>query len=215
MFQRISYALRLVIEKISRRERYLLLVTLTAVILLMTQGLLMVSGLDNHEVVLERIQQKKTETQRIKQVLVDYQAALNNPKVIALQNANRNLQENLNVLAQRIDDINDKLMTPDRMVLLLKELLDKQSKLTLLTFNVHPVSVVESNLDGGNLFYEHALSMELEGEFEALTEYLSDIESLSDQLFWDDLEIETQTFPTLTIKLRVHTLSQDKDWLNV
>ena len=106
-------------------------------------------------------------------------------------------------------------MSPDRMISLLKELLDKQSKLTLINFNVLPVVTIESNIDGGNLFYQHGLTMELEGEFEALSDYLSQIESLPLQLFWDDLVIETQNFPTLTIKLRVHTLSQDEDWLNV
>ena len=175
----------------------------------------MFTGLNNHELVLDRIAQKKSETERVKQVLVDYQAALNNPKIIALQSANRNLQENLDSLTQRIADINSRLMSPDRMTSLLKELLDKQSQLTIINFSVLPVTTIESNIDGGNLFYQHGLRMELEGEFESLTEYLSQIESLPLQLFWDDLVIETKKFPILTIKLNVHTLSQDEDWLNV
>ncbi len=215
MFQKQSYALRLLIEKISQRERYLLLATLVALCFLIAEGLLMFTGLNNHELVLDRIAQKKSETERVKQVLVDYQAALNNPKIIALQSANRNLQENLDSLTQRIADINSRLMSPDRMTSLLKELLDKQSQLTIINFSVLPVTTIESNIDGGNLFYQHGLRMELEGEFESLTEYLSQIESLPLQLFWDDLVIETKKFPILTIKLNVHTLSQDEDWLNV
>jgi len=215
MFQKQSYALRLLIEKISQRERYLLLATLVALCFLIAEGLLMFTGLNNHELVLDRIAQKKSETERVKQVLVDYQAALNNPKIIALQSANRNLQENLDSLTQRIADINSRLMSPDRMTSLLKELLDKQSQLTIINFSVLPVTTIESNIDGGNLFYQHGLRMELEGEFESLTEYLSQIESLPLQLFWDYLVIETKKFPILTIKLNVHTLSQDEDWLNV
>ena len=215
MFQKQSYALRLLIEKISQRERYLLLATLGALCFLIAEGLLMFTGLNNHELVLDRIAQKKSETERVKQVLVDYQAALNNPKIIALQSANRNLQENLDSLTQRIADINSRLMSPDRMTSLLKELLDKQSQLTIINFSVLPVTTIESNIDGGNLFYQHGLRMELEGEFESLTEYLSQIESLPLQLFWDYLVIETKKFPILTIKLNVHTLSQDEDWLNV
>jgi MSHA biogenesis protein MshJ len=215
MFQKQTYAVRLTIEKINKRERYLLVVTLAAIILLVTHLVLMVTGLDSHELVLERIEQKKADSARLEQVLVEYKAAINNPRLVALNNSNEDLQSKIDLLEQRIGDINEKLMSPDQMIALLKELMDKQSNLTVIRFDVQPVQVIESNLDGGNLFYQHSLTMKLEGEFEALTNYLSEIESLSSQLFWDDLIIETGRFPVLEIQLKVHTLSQDEEWLNV
>jgi len=215
MLQKQFFALRLLIEKISVRERYLLLATLVALILALTQGVLMVIGLDKHDLVLQRIEQKKTETDRVKQVLVDYQAALNNPQVLALQNSNKKLLDDLSRLEQNIDQINDKLMSPDRMIALLKELLYKKSNLTVVKFDVLPITTIASNVDGGTLFYQHSLHIELEGQFESLTLYLDQIENLSEQLFWDDLIIETETFPILNIQLNVHTLSQNEEWLNV
>jgi hypothetical protein len=215
MFQKQSYSLRLLIDKISIRERYLFIATLVAVVLLLTQLLLVITGMNKHDSVMSRIKQKQTESARVNQLLLDYQAAINNPRIMALQNSNDDLSSKIELLEERIGDINEKLMSPDNMIALLKELIDKEQQLTVLSFNVLPVTTIESNVDGGNLFYQHSLSMTLEGEFDSLTRYLSDIEAQPNQLFWDDLIIETENFPTLKIKLNVHTLSQDEEWLNV
>jgi len=215
MLNKQAYSARLLIEKISIRERALILITLVALVLLLSQGILMLSGLDKHDAVLSRIEQKKKEGELYRSTLTGLEAAINNPKIIALQNSNESLQSSINILEERISKINEKLMSPDRMISLLKELLDEQNKLSLISFQVLPVTVIESNIDGGNLFYQHGLSMELNGEFEALTTYLQEIEALPTQLFWDELEIKTGKFPMLRIKINVHTLSQDEEWLNV
>lgn len=210
-----TYALRLLIAKISIRERYLALITLFALILALSHGILIVTGMDKHEGVTGRIAQKKTESARVQQLLVDYKASLNNPRIVALQNSNDQLSARIELIERSISDINDKLMSADEMISLLRELMDKEQKLTLLEFSVLPVDVIESNIDGGNLFYQHSLSIKLEGEFEALTRYLAEVESQPHQLFWDDLIIETHNFPTMQIQLNVHTLSQDQEWLDV
>lgn len=215
MMQKQMYSLRLLIDKVSLRERYLMLVTLAALILLIAQGGLMVTGLDKHDAVNGRIDNTQRQIGQIEQALIDYRAAINNPRVQSLQQSNEDIRERIDNLEERISEINEKLMSPNQMISLLKELLENQTDLTVDRFSVLPVKTVESNLDGGNLFYQHGLSMELTGSYEALTNYLSEIEALEHQLFWDDLSIETDKFPQLTIKLKVHTLSQDEEWLNV
>lgn len=215
MFGKTSYELRLAIEKITIRERYLALVTLAAVILMATQGLLMLTGLDNHQDVEDRIAATNTQIEQTRQTLTDYQAAINNPRVIALQASNADIQAQIDRFETRIRDIDQSLMSPDRMIDLLKELMERQSQLTITSINVLPVATIESNVDGASLFYQHGLKLTLNGRFEALTDYLASIEALDDQLFWDDLIIRTDNFPSLEIELNVHTLSQDEAWLNV
>lgn len=215
MLTRQSYQLRLLIERLSLRERYLILGTLVAVILIASQLLLMTSGLDSHEAVNARITEARQQTQTVRQALIDYQAAINNPRISSLQDSNETLQNRIDQLESRIADINSQLMSPERMISLLKNLLNNYSNLTLLTFEVLPVQTIESNIAGDSLFYQHGLAIEMEGRFEALTGYLEAIESMNGQLFWDDLIVETENFPTLKIRLNVHTLSQDEEWLNV
>lgn len=210
-----SYTLRLLIDKISIRERYLALATLFALIVASSHGILILTGLDSHEAVLLRIEQKQAESARVKQLLVDYQASLNNPKITALHSDNDSLNEKIVSLEERIAKISDSLMSADQMLLLLKELMTKEGQLTVVSFDLLPVQVIESNVDGGNLFYQHGLNLVLSGEFDALTDYLAFIEAQPHQLFWDDLIIETKNFPQLDIQLNAHTLSRDKEWLDV
>lgn len=215
MLNRQTYQARLLIEHLSTRERYLLLTVLFALVLLISQLILMLTGLDNHEAVQERLTQTRTQTQTVQQALIDYQAAINNPRIRALQDSNEDLRTRIEDLEGRIEDINSQLMSPERMISLLKELLNDYDNLTVTRFEVLPVNIIESNIDGGNLFYRHGLQIEMEGRFEALDDYLAAIEALEGQLFWDNLVIETDRFPTLNIRLEVHTLSQDEEWLNV
>lgn len=215
MFHRQSYQLRQLIERLNQRERYLLLAVIFVLMVMVGQLILMATGLDNHDTVRDRLTQTREQTQALQQALIDYQAAIDNPRIRALQDSNEDLSDRIEDLEGRIADINSQLMSPERMISLLKELLNDYSNLTVTRFEVLPVNTIESNVDGGNLFYRHGLRIEMEGQFEALNNYLAAIEGLEGQLFWDDLIVETENFPTLNIRLEVHTLSQDEEWLNV
>ncbi len=215
-FYQQGYALRLMLEKFSLRERYLLLITVFALILMSFQGGLMLLGLDNNEEVLNRIETQMKKSEEVQQELVDYQKASQNPQILALRNSNDDLADRLVRLKSNISDINERLMSPERMLELLRGLLENQSNLTIIEFEVLPVVDIESKVDDSSLFFQHGIRMSLEGNFEALTTYLEAIESSSDyNLFWDGLTIETEDFPRLQIEINVHTLSQNEEWLNV
>lgn len=213
---RYTYALRLQIAKISIRERYLLLATLFSLVVLSSQGILYVTGMHTNKDVLSRIEAKKTQADKVQQLLSDYQKAVNNPGLIALQRDNEQLRNHIEKLKGNISKISERLMSPERMNNLLRGLLEQQEQLSLLTFEVMPVQKIESSIDNTSLFFKHSIKMNLEGRFEALEDYLQAIESASEfELFWDDLVINTENFPTLMIEVRVHTLSQNEEWLNV
>jgi MSHA biogenesis protein MshJ len=215
MFSASLYKVRLQLERLSLRERYLLLIIIFSLVILIAQGILIVTGLDNHEDVITRTEQYKTETQTYQKTMADLQSAANNPRIIALQNNNQRLEETIKTLDERIDKIASLLITPERMAQILEQLLNEQQSLTLETFNVLPAIQLQSNTGAENIFYQHTIEISLSGQFESLVSYLEIIEALPEELFWDDLLINTQSFPILDIKLKVHTLSRQEEWLNV
>lgn len=215
MLSKHTYALRVLIHKISIRERIMLLATIFVLIVALSQGFLFISQMNNHEAIEKRISARQNESEQYKATLEGLKAALNNPRINALASSNAELAERIDKLNENIASINDQLMSPERMINLLRDLLEDQQNLDVVSFNVEPVTTIDSALDGGTLFYRHGLSITLEGEFEALVSYLEKIEGLPTQLFWGSLVVDTETFPVLQIKLDVHTLSQDEDWLNV
>jgi MSHA biogenesis protein MshJ len=215
MFNKQAYVLRQHIEKLSVRERVLLIAIFFAVIMLIAQGLVMLYGYDKLDPVQSRIDSKKIEDQRYKETLVGLESSLDNPNILALQRSNAELAKRIKVIEERIRLIDDTLMSPDRMSGLLNELLEQQSGLTLISFNIIPVQVIESESTGERLFFQHGVAIKLEGSFEALTSYLDTIEALDTSLFWDRLLIKTEQFPDLQIELEVHTLSRDEEWMHV
>jgi MSHA biogenesis protein MshJ len=211
-----SYALRLLIDKIPLRQRHLALVTLFSLTMALSQLSLVLMGLDKHNEVLARIENLKQNNSRITETLTAHQQAANNPVLLALSNSNIEIEKRIDQFRQNIRDINSKLMSPESMIQLLRGLLEKQNLLSIVHFEVLPVKTVESTADNSILFYRHSIHLQLEGRFEALADYLQAIETTTDnQLFWDNIQIETENFPTLQIKINVHTLSQDEEWLNV
>lgn len=215
MLHKQAYAIRLLIDKFNMRERVLMISVGVGFILLLFQGLIILTGLDKHTSVLMQIDQYQQESTQIEVTLNGLKAAINNPNVIALQNSNNDLKKRIDTLSDRIGSLSDALMTPERMVGLLKDLLAAQPNLTLLSFEVLPTTEIKSNNDGETLFFEHGLVLELEGQYEALVSYLEAIEASPSQLFWNRLFVESTNFPMLKIQLRVHTLSQVEEWLNV
>lgn len=216
MLNKQTYSLRLLINKISVRERIIVLVLFVLLAVLIAQGIVMLLGYDKKDIIEASIQQKQEESIKYQETLKGLESAIDNPRVRALQRSNQDIEYRIERIKEQIENINEKLMSPARMSALVKELLEKQDDLTLLSFHVLPVVVIQSSsIEAENLFYQHGLAIELEGSYEALTEYLTQIEALPTQLFWDKLYIETDKFPQLRIQLEVHTLSQDEEWLHV
>ena len=211
-----SYVLRLQIAKISLRERYLLLLTMFAAVMLIVHGILVATGMQSNTDVLNRIDNAKAQSQQLQQTLSDYQKAINNPSLLALQRDNAQLASSIDRLKLSINQVSERLMAPERMNALLRDLLERQTQLTLQSFQVLPVEKIQSSAENQSLFYRHGIELKLKGRFEALTAYLAAIETTAEgDLFWDDLIINTDNFPILDIDIKVHTLSQNEEWINV
>lgn len=209
------YSLRLTIERLNIRER----------ILIMLVSFILIAALGHATVVLFKLNQtsqlKANLTQK-QQASVSYNSALeslkassNNPNVLALRRSNERLAERIEAIEKKFKSIETSLITPDQMYRLLRQLLEKENQLALKSFEVLPVLPIEAESTGVRLFYQHSISIELQGTFEALNQYLDAIEQLEAGLFWDHLSVETESFPTLHIKLQVHTLSRSERWLRV
>jgi MSHA biogenesis protein MshJ len=209
------YKIRLQLDRLSLRERYMLLVIIFALIILMAQGVLVLTGLDKHDQVISQVDNFKTEATAYQDTLNNLESATSNPRIVALQNSNQQLEDTIEELDGRIDKIASLLITPERMASVIKQLLNEQNKLSLERFNVLPAKRLQSSTDVDTIFYQHTIEIALTGEFEAFVTYLEKIEALPEELFWDDLLIKTESFPKLEFKLKVHTLSRQEEWLNV
>jgi MSHA biogenesis protein MshJ len=106
---------------------------------------------------------------------------------------------------------------PDRMRLVLEQMLERNKNLTLLelrTLPAAPVAVRSQGASAGGM-YRHSVELTIRGTYGDLYDYLRSLEKLPGQLYWARAELVANAHPILTLKLTVHTISFDRAWLIV
>lgn len=110
------------------------------------------------------------------------------------------------------------LVAPRDMPALLKDLLTQQKKLQLIKLENLPPRQLALNPGNstetvGPVLYLHPLLIEFKGDYLTLLKYLRQLEELSRSLVWEDVDIETQTYPAATVRIKVYTLSLTEGWI--
>lgn len=68
---------------------------------------------------------------------------------------------------------------------------------------------------GERLIYRHGLELVVSGSYLDLLAYARNLERLPQQLYWGALAIDAASYPKVSMKLTVYTLSLDPAWLSV
>lgn len=105
---------------------------------------------------------------------------------------------------------------PDRMRVVLEEMLQRDKRLQLVDLKTLPVTALSDTVaQGGGRIYRHGVEMTLSGTYLDLYAYLRALEGLPTQLYWGRAELAVAGYPVATLKLTVYTLSVEQAWLVV
>jgi MSHA biogenesis protein MshJ len=136
----------------------------------------------------------------------------------------RQLQAELTVLDERLKALTVDLVSPRDMAEVLRELLNRQKGLRLVSLeNLPPVGLLppregkNAELDDGTYsnLYRHPVRIVVSGTYLQALDYLRELENLPRKLFWDSLDIVVGDHPQTEISLTVYTLSRRKGWIGV
>lgn len=200
------------------RERALMLVTMFILILLLGWELAVAPALTRNKLAAAELAQTG-------QQLRDWQAQVETLAVRAAEDPNAEMTARLNSRQQRLADLDeklaeatDRLIAPQAMVSLLRELLSAQGELKLVTLQLlAPVPVYSETEEKSAepLLYAHDAELVVAGGYPGLLAYLERLEALDRRLGWQQLEYEVKTFPDAEARIRVRTLSLSRAWLGV
>ncbi len=118
----------------------------------------------------------------------------------------------------------DALVPPAAIVALLEKMLEADESMRLVRLrSQRPRRLgleASRSADGGAVpstehLYRHGLSIEIEGGFEATLAYLRRIEASPWHLLWDRFEYRVEAFPVARIRIDLHTLSNEEEWIGV
>ncbi len=200
------------------RERAVLLICLL-VVLFFLFDLLVLESID---------QQKKAdqaEVDRLKVSLVELFAREQVAKSRQGVDPDFPNQQKLTALQQQIGELHAQLeenvaslISPQEMPGLLKDLLQWQQKLRLISLENLPPEKLSVGSQGDETqpapdLYRHRLQMEFSGDYLAILKYLRTLEGLPRSMVWEKLQIETQEYPVARVRLQVYTLSLSEGWI--
>jgi MSHA biogenesis protein MshJ len=114
------------------------------------------------------------------------------------------------------------LIPPAEMVRVLKELLGRDTTLTLIRLEslaAEPLiaaSEEEDERESGTIpIYKHGLVIELMGDYLSAMRYLQAVEALPWNFLWDSFEYVVQEYPRGRLVLKVLSLSTEESWIGV
>ncbi|RRS03083.1 hypothetical protein EIP75_17325 [Aquabacterium soli] len=102
---------------------------------------------------------------------------------------------------------------------LLEGLLAEQRSLRLMSMKTLPREEIQlPHVDGAGqstLLYRHGLEIKIVGSFHELLNWLRSVESLPSKVLWDEMTLQADDQGVLTLSLKVHTLSRDREPLEM
>lgn len=226
----------------SLRERAMIAVALLALLVLLWDQMLM-DPLRKREVQLSQ------EVEEVKKNLDTLTASIegranDNPFSVAMTQK-RELTQSLAAVDAQLLSESAGLIPPQRMLAALRDVLDRQQGLRLVSMRNLPVTSllpppVNPNTPASNTVidkslvytgassgkevrppiaasgpYIHSLEIVVEGNYLDVLRYLQTIEGLPWRFYWQVLDLKTTEYPTNRVRLRLNTLSMEKEWLGV
>jgi MSHA biogenesis protein MshJ len=148
--------------------------------------------------------------------------AQDNPIALAMKQK-QDLTISIEAVDEQLKSESAGLIPPERMLDALKDVLERQSGLRLVSMRNLPVKSLipevqptanqpASSMQGP---YVHSLEFVIEGGYLDILRYLQRVEALPWRFYWQVLELKAGEYPANRVRIRLNTLSMDKEWLGV
>ena len=138
-------------------------------------------------------------------------------------------------LSEDLRSIQTGLVSPERIVPLLEQILRANARLRLVSMRSLPVSPATEGpydpeaklvdvpvsvapgtpLKGARLIYRHGVQVTVRGNYLDMINYLDALEAMPTQMFWSRASLEVEEYPTARLTLTLYTLSLDKKWIKL
>ncbi|PXX89284.1 MSHA biogenesis protein MshJ [Marinobacter vulgaris] len=211
------------------RERALLTITAFVVVLFAGWELAIAPVMAGNE----QLRSRQVSLSDTRASLIDQQERLNeqlasDPSQV-LRNQLAARQQRLERLNNELAETTGRLIAPQAMMVLLRDILAAQDKLELLglellapvpVFDGQPDSAGDGSSSGSDepaepLLFAHDAEIILRGGYMDVLAYLETLEAMDTRLGWVLLEYDSGDYPDNEVRIRVRTLSLDRAWLGV
>lgn len=130
-----------------------------------------------------------------------------------------------------LQSVRQSLVPPEKMGLVLEDVLKQNRNLKLVSLKTLPVSGVlempaeavpkavppkaEDKKPAGPVIFKHGVEIVVSGSYAELTQYLDSMEKLPWRMIWGKAEMRVEEYPLVTLTVTLYTLSMNKTWLSI
>lgn len=171
---------------------------------------------------LNKASKRKSEATTSRQMLSTQQQQLAQAMAMQKQDAQKELtlvRERLAKGQQELERAQSQMAPAREMRQLLDAMLARHGQLKLRSMRTLPPTEVRLGgteaLAGGAPLYSHGLELVVEGSFHELLTWLRSVEAMPRRLIWQSMKLSSDEQSRLTLTLQVHTLSPDKEPLEI
>lgn len=225
------------IDARTARERVLILATSSVVVYTLMQSLLLGPVLAEQRRLVQETRNDQAESGKMAVQLQTLARDKTADPDALLKTRLADLGDRQAQLQRQIDAQSAELVPPYKMPAVLEKILANHPRLQLIevkTLARVSISLEKESASGEpaaqgrepktpaaaaekkpNEIYRHGVEVTMRGGYLDLLAYLKQIESLPVRMFWDKLSLSVTTYPSVTMRLVVYTISLEKVWLTV
>lgn len=212
------------IDSLSLRERVLIFLAAAFLLVSLVDAMFLTPLLSQQKQLSAQILQQQEQMKAVQAQLAALLRAREADASSPQRERIRLLQEQIAQGESYMQQRRDKLVPPERMAVLLEQMLNRNAHLQLVAMQTLPVTpfIEEVNAEAGRVegvveqqIYKHGVKLVVRGNYADLTQYMLALEKLPTQMFWGVAKLTVPEHPVAELTLELYTLSLDKTWIQV
>ena len=228
--------IRTVVDDMSLRERTMVFVAAAFVVISLMQVLLLDPLFARQKMLSTQVIQQQERMKELQAQMQSLLQAKHDEEHSPLRERMAQLKQQLLEQDGYLQSRRDRLVEPDKMADLLKQVLNKNGRLQLVELKTLPVSLLIEKPQGADAagqttpvnapdghrladaqkqIFKHGVQITVRGGYLDLVRYVTALEKMPVQMFWGEASLSVGKYPDGLFTLTVYTLSLDKTWLTV
>lgn len=212
------------IDDMSLRERAMIFVAAGFVVISLINAMLLDPLLAKQKVLSAQVIQQQEKMKELQASIESLMQAKRDDKGSPLRLRSAQLKQQLQELDGYLQNRRSRMVEPDKMAGLLKQVLSKNGGLQLVELKTLPVSLLIEKSQAANgaeqsgaqkQIFKHGVQISVRGGYLELLRYVSALERMPVQMFWGEVSLNVEQYPYSVLTLTLYTLSLDKTWLTV
>jgi len=208
------------ISALSQREKILLLLTGLIIIPGIIDFFLLQPTRDNSKLWQQQTQIINQRMESFNTQQSDLLAEIENDPAMEFERRIGGIEKALGEAKKSLILYTDTLIAPQRMALMLENMLHERGNLQLVSLENLPVAPLFKREDAAkekdnDVFglYRHGIRLVFKGDYMKTMDYMQNLEQLPWKFYWQNFSYEVQKYPQALITINIYTLSTSKWWI--